>query len=114
MINEAYEDLTNLSLLDFDKKSVLIIETDIRVPKVLEYFGMNKEARKGLSDFIVDKSIEPQDMVLKHKENPFLDIIPAGTIPPNPSELLMSDRIDELFAYSVIILISVISIAGFL
>ena len=29
--------------------------------------------------------------------NPFLDVIPSGTIPPNPAELLMSNRINELF-----------------
>src|SRR5690606_18080808 len=33
------------------------------------------------------------------KNNPFLDVIPSGTIPPNPSELLMSPRVQELFEY---------------
>lgn len=91
---------TNLATsISFSEKTVLLIETDIRVPKILEYLGLPNNSEQGLSDYIVDKSIKPQDIVIKHKNNKFLDIIPSGTIPPNPSELLMSDRVDELFEY---------------
>jgi capsular exopolysaccharide synthesis family protein len=91
---------TNLaSSISFSEKSVLLIETDIRVPKILEYLNLTDKPKQGLSDYIVDKSIKPEDIVIKHSENKFLDIIPSGTIPPNPSELLMSDRIGELFNY---------------
>ena len=38
-------------------------------------------------------------IVTKLKNNDFLDVIPSGTIPPNPSELLMSKRVGELFDY---------------
>ena len=65
----------------------------------MDYLNLKDNSTKGLSDYIVDKSIKPQDIVIKHKDNPFLDIIPSGTIPPNPSELLMSDRVEELFNY---------------
>ncbi|WP_296386359.1 polysaccharide biosynthesis tyrosine autokinase [Winogradskyella sp.] len=91
---------TNLaSSISFSEKAVLLIEMDIRVPKILDYLGIKEKPEKGLSDYIADKSIKPQDVVVKHPENTFLDIIPSGTIPPNPSELLMSDRVEELFNY---------------
>jgi len=91
---------TNLaSSISFSKKSVLLIEMDIRVPKILSYLGIEGEGKKGLSDYIVDKKLKPQDIVVKHKDNAYLDIIASGTIPPNPSELLISDRIGQLFAY---------------
>ena len=91
---------TNLaSSISFSEKSVLLIEMDIRVPKILKYLKLKSKSEKGLSDFIADKSIKPQDIVIKHEKNRFLDIIPSGTIPPNPSELLMSDRVKELFDY---------------
>ncbi|NRD20161.1 polysaccharide biosynthesis tyrosine autokinase [Winogradskyella eckloniae] len=80
-------------------KTVLLIETDIRVPKILDYLGVDEQPNQGLSDFIADPSLKPQSVVLKHKENELLDIIPSGTIPPNPSELLMNDRVVELFKY---------------
>ncbi len=91
---------TNLaSSISFSEKSVLLIEMDIRVPKILDYLGIKKKPSKGLSDFIANSNIKPQDIVIKHPENEFLHIIPSGTIPPNPSELLMSPRVTELFKY---------------
>ncbi|NRB58900.1 MAG: polysaccharide biosynthesis tyrosine autokinase [Winogradskyella sp.] len=91
---------TNLaSSISFSNKSVLLIEMDIRVPKILDYLEIIDKPKKGLTDYIVDKTIKPQSVVYKHKDNSFLDIIPSGTIPPNPSELLMSDRVTELFEY---------------
>lgn len=91
---------TNLaSSISFSEKSVLLIEMDIRVPKIMNYLGLKEMPEKGLTDYISDDSIKPQDVVVKHPENKFLDIITSGTIPPNPSELLMSDRVEELFNY---------------
>lgn len=89
---------TNLATsISYSKKSVLLIEMDIRVPKILEYLDLKEKPKKGLSDFIADDSVKPHEIVIKYKDNAFLDIIPSGTIPPNPSELLMSDRVEELF-----------------
>ena len=91
---------TNLALsISYSEKSVLLIETDIRMPKIMEYLNGKEKSPKGLTDYIADKSIKPTDIVIKNKENEFLDIIPSGTIPPNPSELLMSDRVGDLFNY---------------
>ena len=87
---------TNLaSSFSFSEKKVLLIETDIRVPRVNDY--LNIKADKGLTDFISDKSLTIEDVTIKQEDNPFLDVIPSGTIPPNPAELLMSDRVDFLF-----------------
>ncbi|OUR90675.1 tyrosine protein kinase [Flavobacteriales bacterium 34_180_T64] len=80
----------------FSEKRVLLIETDIRVPKINKY--LNITAKKGLTDFISDKSLSIEDVTVSVKDNAFLDVIPSGTIPPNPAELLMSDRVDYLFA----------------
>lgn len=91
---------TNLATsISYSGKSVLLIETDIRVPKILDYLNIVEQPKQGLSDYIADSSLKPESVVLNHKENEFLDIIPSGTIPPNPSELLMSDRVVELFNY---------------
>ena len=91
---------TNLaSSISFSQKSVLLIEMDIRVPKILDYLYIKEKPKKGLTDYLADSSVKTQDIVLKHPDNPYLDIIPSGTIPPNPAELLMSDRIDTLFKH---------------
>lgn len=91
---------TNLATsISFSNKSVLLIEMDIRVPKILDYLKIKEKPKKGLTDYLADTSVKPQEIVLKAKDNAFLDIIPSGTIPPNPSELLMSDRVSELFKH---------------
>ncbi|WCO03084.1 GumC family protein [Psychroserpens ponticola] len=87
---------TNLAKsFSFSEKKVLLIETDIRVPRVNDYLSI--KADKGLTDFISDKSLNITDVTVKIEGNAFLDVIPSGTIPPNPAELLMSDRVNELF-----------------
>lgn len=91
---------TNLaSSISFSDKLVLLIEMDIRVPKILDYLNIVSDKAQGLTDYIADKTIKPEDIVVNHPDNSCLDIIPSGSIPPNPSELLMSDRIGELFRH---------------
>ncbi|QDO94306.1 polysaccharide biosynthesis tyrosine autokinase [Formosa sediminum] len=86
----------NLSLsISHSEKRVLFIETDIRVPKGSRYLEI--ENGNGLTDYISNEKIKIEDIIVKTKDNPFLDIIPSGTIPPNPAELLLSDRVKDLF-----------------
>lgn len=90
----------NLALsISFSKKPVLLIEMDIRVPKIMQYLEEKPTVEVGLSDYLADKDINPDEIVSKIKYNNYLDVIASGTIPPNPSELLMSKRVEELFDY---------------
>jgi capsular exopolysaccharide synthesis family protein len=87
---------TNLALsLSYSEKKVLLIETDIRVPKATNYLEVDNNF--GLTNFIGNQKIEIKEVIFKHKDNDFFDVIPSGTIPPNPAELLMSSRVKELF-----------------
>ncbi|MCB0463791.1 MAG: polysaccharide biosynthesis tyrosine autokinase [Flavobacteriaceae bacterium] len=81
--------------LSFSNLKVLLIETDIRVPKVEDYLEV--KGGKGITDYISDDSLSIEDVIFTSKDNEFLDVIPSGTIPPNPSELLMSHRVKSLF-----------------
>ncbi|TDU39997.1 capsular exopolysaccharide synthesis family protein [Gelidibacter sediminis] len=91
---------TNLaSSISFSEKKVLLIEMDIRVPTVLKSLNEQPSTNAGLSDYLADKELKPDDILTKLPYNKFLDIIPSGTIPPNPSELLMSPKVEELFKY---------------
>lgn len=86
---------TNLALsLSFSEKKVLLIETDIRVPRASLYLDF--ENKLGLTDFLSNNDLKAKDIIKSKKENPFLSIIPSGTIPPNPAELLMNDRYSDL------------------
>jgi len=84
------------SSLSFSNKRVLIIETDIRMPKANSYLKM-KMKDLGLTDYIGNSKLEIGDVLTSHKSNPNLHLISSGTVPPNPAELLMSERMVTLF-----------------
>jgi capsular exopolysaccharide synthesis family protein len=81
--------------ISFSGKKVLLLETDIRVPRVDEYFEIT--SKQGLTDYIINPDLTIKDITISVKDNVDLDIIPSGTVPPNPAELLMSNRMIELF-----------------
>ncbi|MCK5052586.1 MAG: polysaccharide biosynthesis tyrosine autokinase [Candidatus Cloacimonetes bacterium] len=79
------------ALAQMDAK-VILVDLDLRRPMVHTIMGFEKEI--GISDFLIDKSTEIEKVIKKSNvEN--LDIITSGIIPPNPSELLASKRMDE-------------------
>lgn len=70
----------------------LLIDADMRNPTLHSIFGKQKEP--GLSNFIVGVSDLNEIIVPSGVED--LDIITSGPIPPNPSELLSSERANQL------------------
>lgn len=73
---------------------VALIEADLRRPKVAEYLGV--DGSRGLTDILIGK-VTLEDTVV-HWQRGLLDFVAAGTIPPNPSELLGSHQMAELLA----------------
>ncbi|WP_019623638.1 polysaccharide biosynthesis tyrosine autokinase [Thioalkalivibrio thiocyanoxidans] len=71
---------------------VLIIDADLRKGHVHHAFGERSDG--GLSEFLAGQ--EPLEGVLRRTEIQGLDYIARGSAPPNPSELLMSDRFSRL------------------
>ena len=51
----------------------------------------------GVSNYIVKTELELKDILIQSEENENLSYILSGDIPPNPSELLMRDRLQDLF-----------------
>lgn len=85
----------NLSMsLALTKKKVILVGLDIRKPMLGEYMHIPKNT--GATLFLSDSSYKLEDIIVPSGFHPSLDVIPAGPIPPNPSELLMSDRLEEL------------------
>ena len=100
---------SNLSMIlaSTDKK-VLLVGADIRNPKLYTFFSgdsvdklktpsRNKDA--GLTEYLLDDSISVKDIIrpmLVHHNT--IDVIYSGKIPPNPAELLMSSKVEELLA----------------
>ena len=86
----------NLALsLSYSNKKVLLMETDIRVPKTTTY--LNISSNIGLTNYISNPKLKTKDITINIEGNENLNIIASGTIPPNPSELLMNYRVQLLF-----------------
>ena len=83
-----------LSLAMLDKK-VLIVELDIRKPKLSEYIGLNN--KKGITLYL-SGNLDKEELVKPSDIHPNLSVITAGAIPPNPNELLAKPLLDELIA----------------
>lgn len=84
---------TALSFVHIGAK-VLIIEADLRRPKVCECF--NKQYEVGLSS-VLSGVAELKDAIY-HIDEENIDILPTGAVPPNPTELLSSVRMEETLA----------------
>lgn len=71
---------------------VLIIDADMRRPRVHDIFGLTDQP--GLSNLLVGEC-RASEAIRQSTTTPSLWILPAGVIPPNPAELLGSKRFDQ-------------------
>lgn len=75
-------------------KRVILIDCDLRKPKIARLLSMSAE--DGLVNALMDASKLEESIV--PYEDTKLDVLLCGTIPPNPSELLSSERMKQLLA----------------
>ncbi len=100
--------LTALNLTQvFGRNGVktLLVDCDLRRPMVHKALGMKSEP--GLTNILINK-VEPEEAV-RRLENHQAYVLPCGTLPPNPSEILDSQKMRDLLArfkkeYDLIIL----------
>lgn len=72
------------------KKKVILIDMDIRRGTLSRQFHLKKI---GLTNYLADNTLLAED-IIQHQDG--FDIIAAGAIAPNPAELLMDERLDNL------------------
>ena len=75
-------------------KKSLLIDFDLRKASLSSFVGTPS---RGISDYLTGHVSDVHDVIVKGTINSNLDIIPVGTIPPNPTELLFTDRFNNLF-----------------
>ena len=84
----------NLALvLSQNDARVLLVDADLRRPRMHKIFQIPNSP--GVSEILVNTS---EISIIRRTELPTLDILPSGTVPPNPAELLGSSRMDEFLA----------------
>ena len=74
-------------------KRVLVVDGDLRHGSASAYVGSPK---KGLSDYLGKREDNCEDLIVEKENYPGLFVLPVGTIPPNPTELLAEPRLAEL------------------
>ena len=73
-------------------RRTLVVDTDLRRPSLYRFFGMGEGA--GLADVLAGDA--PIEDAVRSSRIEHLDVLPAGTRPPNPAELIESRRLQDL------------------
>lgn len=85
----------NLSAtLSFLDKRVAVVDLDLRKGTLSARMALSNT--KGVSHYLSDSSVDLDDIIYHKHDLPNLDCIPIGLVAPNPVELLLGDRLDEL------------------
>jgi len=75
-------------------KKVLIIGLDIRKPRLVEHFDLDKKA-DGITKYLSGGTDDIFSLLLPSGVTENLKVLAAGKVPPNPAELLASSRLEE-------------------
>jgi len=88
---------TNMgAVLALAGKKTIVIEFDIRKPKIFSGLGLSK--KQGVTNYILGKTdIEDLPIQVPGLDNFF--VLSCGPVPPNPAELLLEQKVTDLFNY---------------
>lgn len=75
------------------RKKVIAIDLDLRKASLSAM--LETKTKTGISDYLSGMVKDLDDVIVKGATHDWLDVIPVGTIPPNPTELLFDDRLAE-------------------
>lgn len=79
------------------QKNVLFIDADLRHTSAsTSWYHGRKDSGLGLSDYLSGKVEDVRSVLRRHDNYDTLDFLPVGTVPPNPTELLSSNRLGDL------------------
>lgn len=98
---------SNLSMiLSNTGKKVLLIGADIRNPKIFTFFGdgmakspeaLKRNKKQGLTEYLFNRDLSLEDILDRIQvRDSNIDVVYSGRIPPNPAELLLSERLPLL------------------
>ncbi|MFZ4581627.1 MAG: polysaccharide biosynthesis tyrosine autokinase, partial [Paludibacter sp.] len=75
-------------------KKVLLMGLDIRMPMLADY--LNIQEKNGITHYLSNDAMTIEEVTIKTNLHKNLHVILSGPVPPNPTELLMSYRLDEM------------------
>jgi capsular exopolysaccharide synthesis family protein len=75
-------------------KKVLLMGLDIRMPMLADY--LNIQEKNGITHYLSNDAMTIEEVTIKTNLHKNLHVVLSGPVPPNPTELLMSYRLDEM------------------
>jgi len=88
---------TNLgAVMSLASKKTIVIELDIRKPKILSQLNIPKNP--GIISYLLGK-IRAEELPIAVPGYDNLYVLACGPVPPNPAELLLDTKLNELFVY---------------
>jgi tyrosine-protein kinase Etk/Wzc len=94
---KSFLSLNLANSMAISNKKVAVLELDLRKPMLSRKLGLNNHI--GISNFLVKKDILPSEITQPIDNYPNLYLLNSGPIPPNPGELMISPRMEELITY---------------
>lgn len=92
---KTFTSLNLASAMALGSKKTVVVGGDLRRPKLASYFGESEKV--GLSTYLIGK-VEA-DEIVKETDQEFLSFVPSGIIPPNPAELLQTQRLKDFLQF---------------
>jgi capsular exopolysaccharide family len=93
-VGKTFTSMNIASIYALYGKKTVLLGFDLRKPKIYQEFNLPN--RVGISDYLSNKN-SLDEIIQVSGKIPSLDIITAGPIPPNPAELIASEKCDEFF-----------------
>ena len=94
-VGKTFNSINIASIYALYGKKTLLLGFDMRKPRLFQEFGLSNNI--GLSSFLSNKNTL-DEVIQNSGKIDTLDLITSGPIPPNPAELIASDKCAELFA----------------
>jgi capsular exopolysaccharide synthesis family protein len=91
---KTYFSINLAAVYSMASPKTILVDMDIRKPSINQRFNIVQP--NGVTNYLINQCT--LDEVILHLPKVDFDILPAGSIPPNPGELIRSDRLIEMFA----------------
>lgn len=93
-VGKTFTSMNLATTLSYLGKKVAVVDLDLRKGSLTSRAGL--DGKKGISQYLAKPAVQINDIQYVGEENPHLHFFPIGAIAPNPVELLLSKRLDEL------------------
>lgn len=81
--------------LQLKEKKVLLIDMDMRRASLSNFAG---NPTQGVTSYLTGLSTDLNKLIRHNNRNTGLDVLPVGAIPPNPVELVLSDKFEDMIS----------------